>query len=102
MRHGSKFGLLFLSIYLPDMTDGTLGSEDESKDIESSQVGASESKGSWLTSRRELWSFYLYYVVRIVFSACHSSFSITHQGKQWFLRLLHWPIPVPKLDQPCG
>ncbi len=94
------------------MIDDTWDSKNESKDIvdvESSQldkqipeVTDSETKGSRLTSRRELWSFYLYYIVRVVFSACPFFVSSVHQGKQWSLWLQLWSIPVPKLALPCG
>jgi hypothetical protein len=57
--------------------------------------------GEWTTSRRELWCFYLYYVVRFLFAVFSTCFLMSSKGKQWTLRLQFRPVPIPKSSLPC-
>ena len=57
--------------------------------------------GEWTTSRRELWCFYLYYVVRFLFSVFLTRSLMSSKGKQWALRLQFRPVPIPKSSLPC-
>ena len=55
----------------------------------------------WSTSRRELWCFYLYFVVRFFSFLFRFAYFISHflsliKGKQRTLRIQIWPVSIPE------
>ena len=90
------------------MVGDTWDSKDDHKfilDIEGSRVDTqtpdvitSGGRGLWTTTttHRELWCFYLCYVVRYVLRVPTLRFHELDQGQQCTLRLQLWSIPFPK------
>ena len=90
------------------MVGDTWDSKDDHKvilDIEGSlvdtqtpDVTTSGGRGLWTTTttHRELWCFYLCYVVRYVLRVTTLRFHELDLGQQWTLRLQLRSIPVPK------
>jgi hypothetical protein len=77
--------------------------KDLDKDISDSDLSGPPLEvtqlGEWSTSRRELWCFYLYYVVRFFFFffACFLSHILSStEGQQRTLRIQLWPVSIPE------
>jgi len=76
-----------------DLKDASGATDDKKSNLDSPE-------GEWSTSRRELWCFYLYYVVRFLYLFLAWFLSQSTKGQQRAVRIQLWAVPVPESPLP--